>query len=199
MEQSVTVKGLKIRYLQKGGGPAFVLLHGMSFSAETWVEMGLFDELAGDYNVYSFDMPYGARSRSEKFDASDRDEYAEFLKELLKSLDIDKPVLLGASISGEVTLRYLSKGYTANAAIVAGPVGIKGLIPGLGMITVPLLAIWGEKDNISSPENAEILTGHAKNAETHIIKNAGHACYLDRPDEFRSLVKDFLGRSIKKL
>ena len=199
MEQSVTVKGLKIRYLQKGGGPAFVLLHGMSFSAETWVEMGLFDELAGDYNVYSFDMPYGARSRSEKFDASDRDEYAEFLKELLKSLDIDKPVLLGASISGEVTLRYLSKGYTANAAIVAGPVGIKGLIPRLGMITVPLLAIWGEKDNISSPENAEILTGHAKNAETHIIKNAGHACYLDRPDEFRSLVRDFLGKSIKKL
>jgi abhydrolase domain-containing protein 14 len=198
MEQSVTVKGLKIRYLQKGSGQAFVLLHGMSFSADTWVEMGLFDELARDYSVYSFDMPYGARSRSEKFDASDRDEYAEFLKELINSLGIDKPVLLGASISGEVTLRYLSKGYTAKAAIVAGPVGIKGLIPRLGMITIPLLAIWGEKDNISPPENAEILTGHVKNAEAHIIKNAGHACYLDRPEEFRSLVRDFLGRSIKK-
>jgi abhydrolase domain-containing protein 14 len=155
MEQSVTVKRLKIRYLREGSGQAFVLLHGMSFSADTWVEMGLFDELAGDYSVYSFDMPYGARSRSDKFDASDRDEYAEFLKELLKSLGIDKPVLLGASISGEVTLRYLSKGYTAKAAIVAGPVGIKGLIPRLSMITVPLLAIWGEKDNISPPENAE--------------------------------------------
>jgi abhydrolase domain-containing protein 14 len=198
MEHSVTVKGLKIRYLQKGGGQAFVLLHGMSFSAETWVEMGLFDELAGDYSVYSFDMPYGVRSRSEKFDASDRDEYAEFLKELLKSLGIDKPVLLGASISGEVTLRYLSKGYAAKAAIVAGPVGIKGLISRLGMITIPLLAIWGEKDNISPPENAEILTGHVENAEAHIIKNAGHACYLDGPEEFKVLVRDFLGRSLKK-
>lgn len=85
MEHSVTVKGLKIRYLRKGRGQAFALLHGMSFCAETWVEMGLFDELARGYSVYSFDMPYGAKSRSEKFDASNRDEYAEFLKELLKS------------------------------------------------------------------------------------------------------------------
>jgi len=198
MEYSVTVNGLKIRYLRKGSGQAFVLLHGMSFSADTWVEMGLLDELASGYSVYSFDMPYGVRSRSEKFDASDRDEYAEFLKELIKSLGIDKPVLLGASISGEVTLRYLSKGCAAKAAIVAGPVGIRGLITRLGMIAVPLLAIWGEKDNISPPENAEILAGHAKNAESHIIKNAGHACYLDRPEEFKALVRDFLGRSIKK-
>jgi len=198
MEQSVRVKELKIRYLREGSGQAFVLLHGMSFSADTWVEMGLFDDLAKVYDVYSFDMPYGARSRSEKFDASDRDEYAEFLKELIKSLGIDKPLLLGASISGEVTLRYLTKPYPSKAAIVAGPVGIKGLIPRLGMITVPLLAIWGEKDNISPPENAEILAGHVKNAETHIIKNAGHACYLDKPEEFKVLVRDFLARSIVK-
>ncbi len=195
MEHSVTVKGLKIRYLRKGRGQAFALLHGMSFCAETWVEMGLFDELARGYSVYSFDMPYGAKSRSEKFDASNRDEYAEFLKELLNSLGMDKPVLLGASISGEVILRYLSKGYAAKAAIVAGPVGIKGLVPRLGMITTPLLAIWGEKDNISPPENAEILAGHAKKAEAHIIKNAGHACYIDRPEEFMSLVRDFLGKT----
>jgi abhydrolase domain-containing protein 14 len=199
MEQSVTVKELKIRYLQKGSGQAFVLLHGMSFSADTWVEMGLFDELARHYRVYSFDMPYGVRSRSDKFDASDRDKYAEFLKELLKSLGIDNPLLLGASISGEVTLRYLSKGYAAKAAIVAGPVGIKGLIPRLGRIAVPLLAIWGERDNISPSENAEILTRHVKNAETHILKNAGHACYLDKPEEFKALVRDFLGRSVKKM
>ena len=76
-----------------------------------------------------------------------------FLKELLKSLGMDEPVLLGASISGEVTLRYLSKGYAAKAAIVAGPVGIRSLVPRLGMITIPLLAMWGEKDNISAPEN----------------------------------------------
>jgi abhydrolase domain-containing protein 14 len=195
MEHSIKVNGLKIRYLRKGGGQAFALLHGMSFCAETWVEMGLFDELAKDYSVYSFDMPYGTKSRSEKFDTSNRDEYAEFLKELLKSLGMDEPVLLGASISGEVTLRYLSKGYAAKAAIVAGPVGIRSLVPRLGMITIPLLAMWGEKDNISPPENAELLTAHAKNAEAHIIKNAGHACYLDRPDEFRSLVKDFLGKT----
>jgi abhydrolase domain-containing protein 14 len=199
MEQFVTAKALGIRYLQKGNGLAFVLLHGMSFSADTWVETGIFDELAGNYSVYSFDMPYGAKSRSEKFDASDRDEYAEFLKELLKSLGIEKPILLGASISGEVTLRYLTKGYSAKAAIVAGPVGIKGLVPRLGKISVPLLAIWGERDNISLPENAEILKGHVKSAKTHVLKNAGHACYLDKPKEFKELVRDFLRKIDKEI
>jgi abhydrolase domain-containing protein 14 len=194
MEHSVTVNGSKIRYLQKGTGKAFTLMHGMSFCAETWVEMGLFDDLARDYSVYSFDMPYGARSRSAKFAVANRDEYAEFLKDLLKSLGIDQSVLLGASISGEVTLRYLSKGYAAEAAIVAGPVGIKGLAAVLGTVNIPLLAIWGEKDSISPPENAEILTKHMANAEAHIIRGAGHACYLDRPEKFRSLVRDFLAK-----
>jgi abhydrolase domain-containing protein 14 len=193
------VNGLKIRYLQKGTGKAFALTHGMSFCADTWVEMGLFDDLARDYSVYSFDMPYGVRSRSAKFAVTNRDEYAEFLKDLLKSLCIDQSVLLGASISGEVTLRYLSKGYAAEAAIVAGPVGIKGLAAVLGTINIPLLAIWGEKDSISPPENAELLTKHMANAEAHIIKGAGHACYLDRPEEFRLLVRDFLAKTNRKV
>ena len=84
MEHSISVRGLKIRYLEKGLGLPFVLLHGFSFSADTWVEMGLFDELSKEYTVYSFDMPYGSKSISDKFDAEDRDEYAVFLKDLLK-------------------------------------------------------------------------------------------------------------------
>ena len=195
MEHWATIRGLKIRYLEKGTCNPFVLLHGFSFLAETWVEMGLFDELAKKYHVYAFDMPYGAKSRSDKFSAGDRDEYADFLNEMLQTLKIEAPVLLGASISGEVTLRYLTRGYGAKAGIVAGAVHVQNIVNGLKKITVPVLGIWGERDNISPPENANTLEGYVKNSEVHIIKGAGHACYLDKPDEFKTLLSHFLKKS----
>ena len=195
MENSLSIQGLRIRYLQKGTGIPVVLLHGFSFSAETWVEVGLFDALAGDYSVYSFDMPYGAKSRSDKFVAENRDEYADFLHNMLKTLNINKPILIGASISGEVTLRYLLRGYSAQAAIVIGPVGIKNLANQLSRLAVSLLAIWGDKDTISPPADSKILEAHVKNAEIRIIKGAGHPCYLDEPAKFTEIVKDFLQRT----
>lgn len=194
MEHSISIKGLKIRYLEKGKGDPFVLLHGFSFCAETWAEINLFDELSKDYHVHSLDMPYGIKSRSDKFDVKSRDEYAEFLKDFLKILNIKKPILLGTSISGEVTLRYLSSGYTAKAGIVVGPVNIKSIVDRLDRITVPLLGIWGERDNISSPDNSNILKENTKNSNVYIIKDASHACYLDKPEEFKTIVKDFLKR-----
>ena len=196
MEHSVVIRELRIRYIEKGIGAPVVFLHGFSFHAETWVEIGLFDELAKNYHVYSFDMPYGPKSRSDKFNVESRDEYAVFLHDMLRAIGIDEPILLGASISGEVTLRYLISGYRARAAIVVGPVGIKTLSTKRGKITVPLLASWGEKDDISPPDNANILADYAKNSEVNILKGAGHACYLDNPDEFKTIVKDFLKRFV---
>ena len=195
MEHWTTIRGLKIRYLLKGTGNPFVLLHGFSFLAETWGETGLFDELAEKYGVYAFDMPYGAKSKSDKFSAENRDDYADFLKGMLQTLSIGMPVLLGASISGEVALRYLSQGYSAKAGIVAGAVNVQGLVHGLEMIKVPVLGVWGEKDNISPPDNAKILADHVKNSEAHVIKGAGHACYLDKPEEFRILLRHFLEKA----
>jgi abhydrolase domain-containing protein 14 len=195
MEHWATIRGLNIRYLMKGTGNPFALLHGFSFLADTWAEMGLFDELAEKYSVYAFDMPYGAKSRSDKFSAENRDEYADFLKEMLQTLNIDKPVLLGASISGEVTLRYLSQGYDAKAGIVAGAVHVQSLVPRLEIIKAPVLGVWGERDNISPPENAKTLADHVKNSEVHVIKDAGHACYLDKPKEFKTLLRHFLRKA----
>jgi abhydrolase domain-containing protein 14 len=195
MEHSISIRGLKIRYLEKGKGIPVVLLHGFSFNAETWVEVGLFDELSKDYKTYSFDMPYGLKSKSDKFEAKSRNEYAEFLNDILKVLNINEPILLGASISGEVTLRYLSIGYRAKGGIVIGPVNVKSLVTNLSRITIPLLIIWGERDDVSPPSDSKILSAHVKNSEVHILEG-GHACYLDNPEKFNVIVKDFLKRIV---
>ncbi|MFZ5906157.1 MAG: alpha/beta fold hydrolase [Nitrospirota bacterium] len=192
MECWITVNGLKIRYLHKGEGTPFVLLHGFSFHAETWKEIGLFDELALRYSVYAFDMPYGPKSLSDKFEAGSRDEYAEFLHELFKTLKIQELFLIGASISGEVVLRYLAMGNPAQAGILAGPVNVKHLVADLKKIAVPLLAIWGELDTISPPDNGRIIADHVRKGEVYILKGAGHACYLDKPEDFKALVREFV-------
>jgi len=197
MEHILSIQGLSIRYLQRGTGIPVVLLHGYSFYAETWVEVGLFDALAGDHRVYSFDMPYGAKSKSDKFNTENRDEYADFLNTILKTLTIENPIVIGASISGEVTLRYLIRGYNARSAVVVGPVGIRSLGNQLGRIAIPLLAIWGEKDTISPPVDSTILESQVKNSEIRIIEGASHPCYLDEPVKFTEIVKDFLKRSSK--
>jgi pimeloyl-ACP methyl ester carboxylesterase len=36
---------------------------------------------------------------------------------------------------------------------------------------------------------------HFKNAEAHVIKGAGHACYMDRPEEFSTLLREFLNKT----
>jgi pimeloyl-ACP methyl ester carboxylesterase len=137
-------------------------------------------------------MPYGAKSRSDRLDTQDRDEYADFLHSLLHHLDISSPVLIGASISGEVTLRYLIRGHPARAGVVIGPVGLKNLGPQLSKIAVPLLAIWGDIDPVSSPSDSHILKGEVKTATIRMIERAGHPCYLDEPAKFTGITEDFL-------
>lgn len=189
-EKYIEVGGKRIRYLQEGSGRPLVLLHGWSFNADTWVEAGIFQRLAAQFEVYAVDMPYGVKSRSEHFKAS-RPEYAKFLRQILDALGLADPPLVGPSASGEVVLWYLAFGFPARAAVVVGPVGLVGeLLEKLRNVETPILAVWGERDDISPPRNAELL--RARNVKTYIIRGAGHAAYLDKPEEFLEVSMRFL-------
>lgn len=191
--ESVVVRGLRIVFFRVGTGRPIVLLHGYSFNSDVWFQVGLVEALSGMFSVYAVDMPYGVRTRSDRMESRDRDRYAEFLGDLLSALGIGKPLLVGASISGEVVLRYLAKGYPAEGAVVVGPVGLKTLERHLANIDVPILGVWGSRDDVSPPSNAEILL-RAPKAVVRIIEGAGHAAYLDKPGEFRALLMEFLSQ-----
>jgi len=54
-------------------------------------------------------------------------------------------------------------------------------------LAVPTLLIWGSEDEIT-PLWTEVPAG----AELKIIPNAGHLCYIEQPEQFNNIVKDFL-------
>jgi len=188
----LNVQGLKIRYFVQGEGNNIVFLHGYSFNIETWLSINVIEELSKNYKVFAIDMPYGLRSKSDKFYSNNRDEYADFLNKIFLELNIISPIIIGASISGEVTLRYILRKYDARAAVVIAPSGISEIEEKLSEIKIPLLIVWGDKDDLIPLRNAYILKEKVKNSQLKIINNAKHACYLDKPDEFKGYLKEFL-------
>ena len=62
----------------------------------------------------------------------------------------------------------------------------------LPTIKIPTLAIWGAKDTITPMEEGELIAKLIPNAKLSVIKNAGHFRFLEKPEEFTKLVKDFI-------
>jgi pimeloyl-ACP methyl ester carboxylesterase len=65
-------------------------------------------------------------------------------------------------------------------------------------IEVPVCLIWGKNDNITPPDVAEEFLQLLPNAELHWLDKCGHAAMMERPEEFNSILDDFLTRMYKK-
>jgi 3-oxoadipate enol-lactonase len=66
----------------------------------------------------------------------------------------------------------------------------------LGEINVPVLIVVGEYDIPDVHSHAGAIEAGIKNSERVVIKNAAHLVPLEKPDEFNTLVRDFLKTSV---
>ncbi len=66
----------------------------------------------------------------------------------------------------------------------------------LARIKMPTLILVGEDDEITPPDTARFMHEKIKKSTLHIIKQAGHLCNIEKPDEFNNQLKKFLS-SIK--
>ncbi len=66
------------------------------------------------------------------------------------------------------------------------------LRPMLDEIKVPVLGMYGDRDNIVDPRQREPLAKGAPLARVARFPNAGHFIMLDAPDEFMRCLKEFL-------
>lgn len=65
------------------------------------------------------------------------------------------------------------------------------LRPYFHSMKIPTLVIWGEKDKITPLSEGKIIAENILGAKFAVIKNAGHFVFLEKPEEFIKLIKEF--------
>lgn len=164
--RAITVDDVRLHYIEKGAGPAVVLLHGNAVTSEDFVVSGLLDDLATDHRVVVFDRPgygYSERPRGRVWNAH---RQAQLLLRALARRGLERPLVLGHSwgalVAANMALQapaalagvVLMSGYyrptpRLDAAAAAGPalplvgdVARYTISPVLGRLLAPLILKW---------------------------------------------------------
>ena len=100
--------GARLRYVERGSGPAVVLLHGFTGDIErAWVQTGVLADLARDHRVVALDLRgHGASDKPR--DAAAYDEIALDVVRLLDHLHIERAHAVGYSLGGIILVRLLA-------------------------------------------------------------------------------------------
>ena len=97
------IHGYRRAYRMAGGGPALLLVHGISDHSGTWVH--LLPELAKRYTVVAPDLLGHGGSDKPRADYA-AGAYACGMRDLLTVLDIDRVTVVGHSLGGGVAMQF---------------------------------------------------------------------------------------------
>lgn len=114
----INVKDININYIQYGEGKDIVLLHGWGQNIEMMKPLG--DPLSNKYKITIIDFPGFGESEEPKT-AWTIDDYSEMLVEIIKKLNIKKPILMGHSFGGRVAIRYSANNKIEKLVLFGSP------------------------------------------------------------------------------
>lgn len=109
MLQTKTLSGLRLAYTDTGetDRPAIVLMHGWGCTHETLATVERTAREAG-YRVVAVDFP-GFGASEEPSEVWGVEQYTRQIEELIDSLGLEAPTLLGHSFGGRVGILYASR------------------------------------------------------------------------------------------
>ena len=112
-----------INYIQYGNdkGKDIVLLHGWGQNIEMMKPLG--DLLADNYHITIIDLP-GFGKSTEPATSLDVGDYTEIVHDLLESLKVVKPTLIGHSFGGRISIRY-GASYDVEKLVLCGAPCVK--------------------------------------------------------------------------
>ena len=155
-----------------------LLLHGKMFSAETWNKLGTLEVLAENgYRAFALDLPGFGESPSCS------ETPASVIKQFIQTKNLDQPVLVGPSMSGKIGIEFsLDQQDLLGGLVLLGSVGVRENQDRLAQIALPTLLMWGDQDKVSPVGNGYLLNEKIKASTFVELEDAGHPCYLDKPD-----------------
>src|SRR5689334_10393423 len=104
-ENFVTVERLRVHYIESGRGPTVVMIHGNAGSIEDF-EFGVVQALSSSYRVIAVDRPGHGKSDRPTATKASVEYQARLLHQVLLSLRVHEPVLVGHSWGAALALSY---------------------------------------------------------------------------------------------
>jgi pimeloyl-ACP methyl ester carboxylesterase len=101
--QFMEIEGQRIHYIDKGSGPAIVMLHGLGGNLHHFT-YALVERLAGEFRVIAVDRPGSGYSTRPKDASAALGAQAATLASLIRTLQLQKPLLVGHSLGGALAL-----------------------------------------------------------------------------------------------
>src|SRR5205085_7444234 len=99
----VSVDGLNLHYVSAGSGRPVVLIHGNPGSHQDYM-LGMFDKLSRSFHVVAFDRPGHGYSERHDSVTTTVEVQAQLIRDALRKLSIEKPVIVGHSWGGSLAL-----------------------------------------------------------------------------------------------
>jgi pimeloyl-ACP methyl ester carboxylesterase len=101
--QFVSVDGLNLHYVSAGSGPPVVLIHGNPGSHQDYT-LEVFNKLSQSFHVVAFDRPGHGYSERHDSVATTVEVQAQLIRDALRRLSIERPVIVGHSWGGSLAL-----------------------------------------------------------------------------------------------
>ena len=162
-----------------GGGTPVVFLHGLTFDRRAW--RPIVEQFAGTVTSIAIDLPAHGESGGEP---ARLNEVAEQVHRLLTSLGVERPVLVGHSMSAVVAVLYASAYPTRGLVLVDQATEVMPFARMLHQIA-PMLRgpgfaqVWSNIENslaldrIPEPTRTQVI-------ETHLVKQDVVLGYWDQ-------------------
>ena len=119
----IVVDSLLTEYARTGDGQPLLVLHGWGDSSKGWREFQKL--LAEDYDVIAVDLPGFGGTQSPPL-AWGLDEYARFVREFLKKIQVKPYAIVAHSNGGAIAIRGLAEGLLrADRLVLLDSAGIR--------------------------------------------------------------------------
>ncbi|KAL4673238.1 hypothetical protein H8959_017172 [Pygathrix nigripes] len=160
-----------------------------------------FPHCGGQEVLCSFPLPLswylllflGFGNSAPSKEASTEAGRAALLERALRDLEVQNAVLVSPSLSGHYALPFLMRGHhQLHGFVPIAPTSTQNYTQEqFWAVKTPTLILYGELDHILAPESLRQLR-HLPNHSVVKLRNAGHACYLHKPQDFHLVLLAFL-------